>query len=111
MKGAIMEKHGTKQIAIGYRVRDNEGIYRFVWKQDMQSAIPVHAPEGFDPIAFGRELALEDKQKLREEITGWRRVRQHVVDRSLSQGEELALVDLVQLWLDDLMSQPCGESL
>jgi hypothetical protein len=111
MNGAIMEKQGTKQITVGFRVRDNEGIYRFVWKQDMRNAIPVHAPEGFDPAAFGRERALEDKQKLNDEITAWHSVQQHVVDRSLTQEEELALIDLVQLWLDDLASPPDGESL
>lgn len=104
-----MQKQGTKQVVIGYRVRDGEGIYRFVWKRDAQNAIPVHAPEGFDPVAFGRELALEDKQKLKEEIARWQGVQQHVRDRSLSKEDELALANLIEEWLGDLVSQAGGE--
>jgi hypothetical protein len=51
------------------------------------------------------------KQELKEEITRWRGVQQHVVDRSLSQEEELALIGLVQLWLDDLGWEAGGEPL
>lgn len=42
-----MGEHGTKEVIA-------------------RNAIPVHGPEDFDPRAAGRELALEDKQKLKE---------------------------------------------
>jgi hypothetical protein len=111
VKEAIMEMQGTKQVVIGYRVKDGEGIFRFIWRRDLESAKPVHAPENFDPVAFGRQLALEDKQKIKEEIARWRGVRQHVEDGSLSQREQLALAKLVEYWLGELMEQAGGESL
>jgi uncharacterized protein YcgL (UPF0745 family) len=60
-----------------------EGIYRYVSKEDAQNAIPVHATEGFDPVAFGRQLALEDRQKLKDAIDRWRGIQQRVMGGSL----------------------------
>lgn len=97
-----MQKQGTKQVTIGYRVRDGEGIYRFIWKQDARKAVPVHAPEGFDPRAAGRELALEDKQRFKEQIARWRDIQQSLKDRSLSREDELALANLIETWLGEL---------
>lgn len=100
-----MEKQGTKQVIIGWRVKDATGIFRFAWRQDFESARPVHAPEGFDPVAFGRQLALEDKKKLKDAIARWRGIKQRVVDGSLSPDEQLALAQLVEHWLGDLIEQ------
>jgi len=99
-----MGEHGSKQIIIGYRVRDAEGIFRFVWRQDAKNAIPVHGPEDFDPLAAGREVALEE-EKLKEQIARWRGIQQSLKDRPPSRENELALVKLVETWLGDLVSQ------
>jgi hypothetical protein len=93
MKEAIMGNQGTKQVIIGYGCETARASTASCGSKTLATPSSPCAG-GIRPSSL-RQRVLKDKQKLKEEITHWRGVQQYVADGSLSQEEELALIDLV----------------